>query len=173
MRNTIEVRHYDNYNGGGARVYENGDLVMGATAGGCGYDRNNAALAKYVMIKYGDRLTKAFYADFKKLQEKTFSSYCRHESPKKTKKTMHFYRDTKADYYGIRVTESFDVAYKKDKKTDEYVEVSRTAIEYKVDVDGACGSQTVTHALEKIGVTKEWLNINSKVSNFYVLRDSE
>jgi len=47
----VEVRHYDSYTGGGARVYEFGTLAKGCTAGGCGYDRNGSALANWLMTK--------------------------------------------------------------------------------------------------------------------------
>lgn len=45
----LELRHYDSYTGGGCRVYNNGELVKGCTAGGCGYDREGAALGNFLM----------------------------------------------------------------------------------------------------------------------------
>ena len=47
----IELRHFDNWEGGGCRVYVNGNIARGCTAGGCGYDRGGAALANWLMTR--------------------------------------------------------------------------------------------------------------------------
>jgi len=49
----LQFKHYDSQTGGGCRVYENGNLCKGATAGGCGYDREGQAFSNW-MIKQPD-----------------------------------------------------------------------------------------------------------------------
>lgn len=45
----IETKHFDNWEGGGCRIYVNGDIARKCTAGGCGYDRNTTAIANWLM----------------------------------------------------------------------------------------------------------------------------
>lgn len=49
MYTRLELRHYDSYTGGGCRVYINGEINRKLTAGGCGYDREGAAFANWMM----------------------------------------------------------------------------------------------------------------------------
>lgn len=47
----LEFRHYDSYTGGGCRVYLYGNLLKGCSAGGCGYDREGTAMARWLMTE--------------------------------------------------------------------------------------------------------------------------
>jgi len=47
----LEFRHYDSYTGGGCRVYRDGFLLKGLTAGGCGYDREGKAFSNWMMAQ--------------------------------------------------------------------------------------------------------------------------
>ena len=47
----IQTKHFDNWQGGGCRIYVNGSdtCERKCTAGGCGYDRETTAIANWLM----------------------------------------------------------------------------------------------------------------------------
>lgn len=51
MYTRLEFRHYDSPTGGGCRVYRDGFLLRGLTAGGCGYDREGSAFGNWMMAQ--------------------------------------------------------------------------------------------------------------------------
>ena len=60
MNYHLEFKHYDNYRGGGCRVYSNGQLAKGCTASGCGYDREGAALGNWIQNNFQSELQERF-----------------------------------------------------------------------------------------------------------------
>jgi hypothetical protein len=61
---TIEVKHYDNSNGGGCSIREYGQFVKGTRATGCGYDRGGAAFGYWLMLKYKERINTLVAKEF-------------------------------------------------------------------------------------------------------------
>ena len=69
MNYSLEFKHYDNYNGGGCRVYVNGNFAKGCTATGCGYDREGAAFANWIQNNFQKELKERFKIELETIDE--------------------------------------------------------------------------------------------------------
>ena len=123
---TIEAKHYDNYNGGGCRIYEDGKSKRKWTATGCGYDREGTAIADWFFDTYQEEIRK-FFAE----------------------KVLHNddnYVREKHGFYGVW----------REKDGQIYM-------------DGGTGLSNVRRVMEQIGYKLTWLNIKSRMSNYYTI----
>ena len=62
---SVELKHYDIYNGGGCSVYINGQNKRKFSASGCGYDRNGAALGNWATSEFQEGLKELFAEEIK------------------------------------------------------------------------------------------------------------
>lgn len=71
----LEFKHYDNYKGGGCRLYVNGQLAKGCTATGCGYDREGAAFGNWIQNTFQDLLRENFAKEISEAKEPAKGEY--------------------------------------------------------------------------------------------------